>query len=139
MRRNWNESDELFRRKQYYVHYMLVQGLGSYGLGFLHLVGGLSQAATSALRQLLDAGTLVNLPAGFKAKGARIMNDDVPLQPIWGCQQKHRLHQKEPAAEDLRVLENPDRSNKNWNQSGRDSRLYAADGPHDRLCSDACG
>jgi hypothetical protein len=60
---------------------MLVQGLGAYGLGFLHLVGGLSQAATSALRQLLDAGTLVNLPAGFKAKGARIMNDDVPLQP----------------------------------------------------------
>jgi len=81
VRRNWNESDELFRRKQYYVHYMLVQGLGSYGLGFLHLVGGLSQAATAALRQLLDAGTLVNLPAGFKAKGARIMNDDVPLQP----------------------------------------------------------
>lgn len=81
VRRNWNESDELFRRKQYYVHYMLVQGLGAYGLGFLHLVGGLSQAATAALRQLLDAGTLVNLPAGFKAKGARIMNDDVPLQP----------------------------------------------------------
>jgi len=81
VRRNWNESDLLFRRKQYYVHYMLVQGLGAYGLGFLHLVGGLSQAATSALRQLLDAGTLVNLPAGFKAKGARIMNDDVPLQP----------------------------------------------------------
>ena len=81
VRRNWKEGDELYRRKQYYVHYMLVQGLGSYGLGFLHLVGGLSQAATAALRQLIDAGTLVNLPAGFKAKGARIMNDDVPLQP----------------------------------------------------------
>lgn len=81
VRRNYGESDKLHRRKQYYVHYMLVQGLGAYGLGFLHLVGGLSQAATSALRQLLDAGTLVNLPAGFKAKGARIMNDDVPLQP----------------------------------------------------------
>ena len=81
VRRNWQEGDELYRRKQYYVHYMLVQGLGAYGLGFLHLVGGLSQAATAALRQLLDAGTLVNLPAGFKAKGARIMNDDVPLQP----------------------------------------------------------
>jgi hypothetical protein len=81
VRRNWKEGDELYRRKQYYVHYMLVQGLGAYGLGFLHLVGGLSQAATSALRQLIDAGTLVNLPAGFKAKGARIMNDDVPLQP----------------------------------------------------------
>jgi hypothetical protein len=81
VRRNWKEGDDLYRRKQYYVHYMLVQGLGAYGLGFLHLVGGLSQAATAALRQLLDAGTLVNLPAGFKAKGARIMNDDVPLQP----------------------------------------------------------
>ena len=81
VRRNWKEGDELYRRKQYYVHYMLVQGLGAYGLGFLHLVGGLSQAATSALRQLIDSGTLANLPAGFKAKGARIMNDDVPLQP----------------------------------------------------------
>jgi hypothetical protein len=81
VRRNWKEGDDLYRRKQYYVHYMLVQGLGAYGLGFLHLVGGLSQAATSALRQLIDAGTLANLPAGFKAKGARIMNDDVPLQP----------------------------------------------------------
>jgi len=81
VRRNWKQGDELFRRRQYYVHYMLVQGLGAYGLGFLHLVGGLSQAATAALRQMLDAGTLVNLPAGFKAKGARIMNDDVPLQP----------------------------------------------------------
>ena len=81
VRRNWNEGDETYRRKQYYVHYTLVQGLGAYGLGFLHLVGGLSQAATSALRQLIDAGTLSNLPAGFKAKGARIMNDDVPLQP----------------------------------------------------------
>lgn len=81
VRRNWKEGDEKYTRKQYYVHYMLVQGLGAYGLGFLHLVGGLSQAATAALRQLLDAGTLANLPAGFKAKGARIMNDDVPLQP----------------------------------------------------------
>lgn len=81
VRRNWKEGDELHRRKQYYVHYTLVQGPGSMGLGFLHLVGGLAQSATSALRQLIDAGTLVNLPAGFKAKGARIMNDDVPLQP----------------------------------------------------------
>jgi hypothetical protein len=81
VRRNWKEGDETYRRKQYYVHYTLVQGLGAYGLGFLHLVGGLSQSATAALRQLIDAGTLVNLPAGFKAKGARIMNDDVPLQP----------------------------------------------------------
>lgn len=81
VRRNWKEGDELYRRKQYYVHYLLVQGPGAYGLGFLHLVGGLSKTASSALQQLIDAGTLANLPAGFKAKGARIMNDDVPLQP----------------------------------------------------------
>ena len=81
IRRNWREGDKLFRRRQYYVHYRLVQGPGAYGLGFLHLVGNLSKTATAALQQLLDAGTLVNLPAGFKAKGARIMNDDVPIQP----------------------------------------------------------
>ena len=81
VRRNWKEGDELYRRKQYYVHYLLVQGPGAYGLGFLHLVGGLSKTASAALQQLIDAGTLANLPAGFKAKGARIMNDDVPLQP----------------------------------------------------------
>jgi hypothetical protein len=81
VRRNWKEGDRLFKRKQYYVHYLLVQGPGAYGLGFLHLVGGLSKTATSALQQLIDSGTLANLPAGFKAKGARIMNDDVPLSP----------------------------------------------------------
>lgn len=81
VRRNWKEGDDMYRARQYYVHYLLVQGPGSYGLGFLHLVGGLTKTATGALQQLLDAGTLVNLPAGFKAKGARIMNDDVPLQP----------------------------------------------------------
>lgn len=81
VRRNWKESDELYRRKQYYVHFLLVQGPGAYGLGFLHLVGGLSKTASAALQQLVDAGTLANLPAGFKAKGARIMNDDMPLQP----------------------------------------------------------
>lgn len=78
IRRNANKEG---KRKEYYVHYMLVQGPGAYGLGFLHLVGGLTKTATSALRQLVDAGTLANLPAGFKAKGARIMNDDIPLQP----------------------------------------------------------
>lgn len=81
VRRNWKEGDETYARKQYYVHYLLVQGPGAYGLGFLHLIGGLTKTATSALQQLVDAGTLVNLPAGFKAKGARIMNDDMPLQP----------------------------------------------------------
>jgi hypothetical protein len=81
VRRNWKEGDPLYARKQYYVHYLLVQGPGAYGLGFLHLVGGLSKTATSALQQLVDAGTLANLPAGFKAKGARIANDDTPLSP----------------------------------------------------------
>ena len=81
IRRNWAEGDEKKQRKQYFVHYTFIEGLGSYGLGLVHLIGGLSRAATGALRQLLDAGTLANLPAGFKAKGARIMNDDVPLQP----------------------------------------------------------
>jgi hypothetical protein len=81
VRRNWKEGDPLFARKQYYVHYLLVQGPGAYGLGFLHLVGGLTKTATSALQQLVDAGTLANLPAGFKAKGARIANDDMPLSP----------------------------------------------------------
>jgi hypothetical protein len=81
VRRNWKEKDEGYQRKEYYIHYMLVQGPGAYGLGFLHLIGNLTSAATSAMRQLIDAGTLANLPAGFKAKGARIANDDVPLQP----------------------------------------------------------
>ena len=81
VRRNWDPEDKKKNRKQYFVHYVLVEGLGAYGLGFVHLIGGLSRSATSALRQLIDAGTLSNLPAGFKAKGARIMNDDVPIQP----------------------------------------------------------
>lgn len=81
IRRNWKEGEENKQRKEYYVHYLLVQGPGAYGLGFLHLIGGLSKTATSALRQLTDAGTLSNLPAGFKAKGARIENDDVPISP----------------------------------------------------------
>lgn len=81
VRRNWEEKDEKKQRKEYFIHYILVQGPGSYGLGFLHLIGGLSKSATSSLRQLIDAGTFSNLPAGFKAKGARIENDDVPIQP----------------------------------------------------------
>lgn len=81
IRRNWEEGSEEKSRKEYYVHYLLVQGPGAYGLGFLHLIGGLTKTATSALRQLTDAGTLSNLPSGFKAKGARIENDDVPISP----------------------------------------------------------
>ena len=81
VRRNWLEDDELKKRREYFVHYVLVEGPGAYGLGFVHLIGGLSKTATMALRQLLDAGTLANLPAGFKAKGARIADDDNPIQP----------------------------------------------------------
>jgi hypothetical protein len=81
VRRNWKSGDEGKKRCEYYIHYLLVQGMGAYGLGFLHLVGGLTKTASAALRQLVDAGTLSNLPAGFKAKGARIMNDDVSIQP----------------------------------------------------------
>ena len=81
IRRNWRENDELKNRRNYFVHYVLVEGPGAYGLGFVHLIGGLSKGATSALRQLIDAGTLANLPAGFKAKGARIADDSDPIQP----------------------------------------------------------
>ena len=81
IRRNWRENSKLKERKNYFVHYVLVEGPGAYGLGFVHLVGGLSKGATSALRQLIDAGTLSNLPAGFKAKGARIADDSTPIQP----------------------------------------------------------
>ena len=81
IRRNWKEDDQKKNRRNYYVHYVLVEGPGAYGLGFVHLIGGLGKAATSALRQLIDAGTLANLPAGFKAKGARIADDSDPIQP----------------------------------------------------------
>jgi len=81
IRRNWKEDDKKCRRRNYFVHYVLVEGPGAYGLGFVHLIGGLSKASTSALRQLIDAGTLANLPAGFKAKGARIADDSNPIQP----------------------------------------------------------
>jgi len=81
VRRNWHEDDPLKRRREYFVHYVLIEGLGAYGLGFVHLIGNLSKTATAALRQLLDAGTLSNLPAGFKAKGARIADNDKPVQP----------------------------------------------------------
>lgn len=81
IRRNYKEDDPLKKRIEYFVHYVLIEGLGAYGLGFVHLIGGLSKSSTAALRQLLDAGTLSNLPAGFKARGARIADDDNPIQP----------------------------------------------------------
>ena len=79
--RNYKEGDTLFKKQQYFVHYKFMPGLGFYGLGLIHMLGGLSRTATAALRQLIDAGTLSNLPAGFKARGLRIRDDDNPLQP----------------------------------------------------------
>jgi hypothetical protein len=73
--------DPMMKRKQYFVHYKFLPGLGFYGLGLTHMIGGLAQASTSILRQLIDAGTLSNLPAGFKARGARIREEDNPIQP----------------------------------------------------------
>jgi len=81
IRRNYEEMDTMMRRKDYFVHYKFLPGLGFYGLGLTHMIGGLAQASTSILRQLIDAGTLSNLPAGFKARGARIREEDNPLQP----------------------------------------------------------
>ena len=81
VRRNYFEVDPMKRAKQYFVHYKFLPGLGFYGLGLTHMIGGLAQASTSILRQLIDAGTLSNLPAGFKARGARIRDEDNPLQP----------------------------------------------------------
>ena len=81
IRRNWNDDDPNRRKIQYFVHYKFLPGFGFYGLGLIHTIGGLSRTATAALRQLIDAGTLSNLPAGFKARGLRIRDDDDPLQP----------------------------------------------------------
>ena len=81
IRRNYREDDELKRKIQYFVHYKFLPGFGFYGLGLIHTIGGLSRTATAALRQLIDAGTLSNLPAGFKARGLRIRDDEDPLQP----------------------------------------------------------
>jgi len=80
IRRNWNEADVNKRKKQYFVHYKFLPGMGFYGFGLVHLLGNLSRSATSILRQLIDAGTLSNLPAGFKAKGLRV-EDQSPIQP----------------------------------------------------------
>ena len=81
IRRNWREGDEYYRKQQYFTHYKFLPGLGFYGFGLLHMIGGLGRSATSILRQLIDAGTLANLPAGFKARGIRIRDSDEPLSP----------------------------------------------------------
>jgi len=79
--RNYDQQDPLKRKRQYFVHYKFLPGLGFYGFGLIHMIGGLGRAATSILRQLIDSGTLANLPSGFKARGIRIRNDDEPLSP----------------------------------------------------------
>ncbi len=81
IRRNWAENDEYYKKIQYFTHYKFLPGLGFYGFGLLHMIGGLGRSATSILRQLIDAGTLANLPAGFKARGIRIRDADEPLSP----------------------------------------------------------
>ena len=81
IKRNYKEGDPNFMKNHYFVHYKFLPGLGFYGFGLIHMLGGLSRTATSALRQLIDAGTLANLPAGFKARGMRIRDHDEPLQP----------------------------------------------------------
>ena len=81
IRRNYAAGDPLKRRINYFVHFKFLPGLGFYGFGLIHMIGGLSRTATAALRQLLDAGTLANLPAGFKSRGIRVRDDAQPLQP----------------------------------------------------------
>ena len=79
--RNYRVDDPNYTRIEYFVHYKFLPGLGFYGFGLIHTIGGLSRAATVALRQLIDAGTLKNLPAGFKSRGIRVRDDDQPIQP----------------------------------------------------------
>ena len=81
IRRNWEEEDELYKKVNYFVQYKFLPGLGFYGFGLIHMIGGLTKSVTAILRQLIDAGTLANLPAGFKARGMRIQGEDEPLQP----------------------------------------------------------
>ena len=81
IRRNWREDDELKQARMHFVHYPYITGFGFYGFGLLHLIGGHARGATSLLRQLVDAGTLANLPGGLKSRGLRIIGDDTPIAP----------------------------------------------------------
>jgi hypothetical protein len=81
IRRNWMEDDENRTRREHFVHYEYVPGLGFYGFGLVHMIGGIAKSATSILRQLVDAGTLSNLPGGLKSRGLRIRGDDTPIAP----------------------------------------------------------
>jgi hypothetical protein len=81
VRRNWKEDDELKLKRHHFVHYQYIPGYGAYGFGLFHLIGGFAKSATSIMRQLVDAGTLSNLPGGLKARGLRIKGDDTPIAP----------------------------------------------------------
>ena len=81
IRRNWNPDDPLMLKRQHFVHYVYVPGFGFYGLGLIHIVGGYARAGTSLIRQLVDAGTLSNLPGGLKSRGLRVKGDDTPIGP----------------------------------------------------------
>ena len=81
VRRNWNPDDDLMLKRNHFVHYVYVPGFGFYGLGLIHIIGGYARAGTSIIRQLVDAGTLSNLPGGLKARGLRIKGDDTPIAP----------------------------------------------------------
>ena len=81
IRRNWNEGDDLHLKRQHFVHYQYIPGFGAYGFGLFHLIGGFANSATSLMRQLIDAGTLSNLPGGLKTRGLRIKGDDTPIAP----------------------------------------------------------
>jgi hypothetical protein len=81
IRRNWSEDDDRRLKRQHFVQYTYVPGFGAYGLGLIHLIGGYARAGTSILRQLVDAGTLSNLPGGLKSRGLRIKGDDTPINP----------------------------------------------------------
>jgi len=81
IRRNWYEDDPMKMQREHYVHYQYLPGLGFYGFGLVHMIGGLSKSATSILRQLVDSGTLANLPGGLKSRGLRIKGDDTPIMP----------------------------------------------------------
>ena len=81
IRRNWRPDDELKLKRQHFVHYQYIPGFGAYGFGLFHLIGGFANSATSLMRQLIDAGTLSNLPGGLKSRGLRIKGDDTPIAP----------------------------------------------------------
>ena len=81
VRRNWKETDPLKLKRQHFVHYQYIPGFGAYGFGLFHLIGGYAKSATSLMRQLVDAGTLSNLPGGLKTRGLRIKGDDTPIAP----------------------------------------------------------